>query len=229
LCTAEEVEVVESKIVLNVRNVDLNDDKTLATLAEHLDDLGWESMEGQVTATLYTDSADLVGVAIDAARTIETHLPNATVIRVDEQLVAVSDIADRVGMSSEGVRLWTAGKRRNRGAPFPAPRGQVSQGRTLMKVWAWADVLCWLRAQYQLDPEPGVRYPSDREIANLNAGLCGRAGEQDQSPSSGRSAHTRIFDLTRPSRESQEANFGGPLPKNGSRTSPDEDVAADGS
>jgi hypothetical protein len=194
---------VNTKIVLNVRNVDLNDDETLATLAEHLDDLGWESIEGKVTATLYTDSADAVGAALDVAHSIEKHLPKAAVVRVDEQLVAVSDIADRVGMTSEGVRLWTAGKRRNVGPAFPPPRGQVSQGRTVMKVWAWADVLCWLRAQYQLDPEEGVRYPSDREVAELNAALYGRADEQDQWRPSGETAYTRIFDLVDSTRESQ--------------------------
>lgn len=172
---------METKIILIVRNVDLNDNETLATLAEHLDDFGWASVDGQVTVTLYTESADVVGAALDVAHAIEKHLPTATVVRVDEQLVAVSDIADRVGMSSEGVRLWTAGKRRTTGTAFPSSRGQVSRGRTPMKVWAWADVLCWLRAQYQLDPEAGVRYPSDREVANLNAALCSRADEPTRS------------------------------------------------
>jgi hypothetical protein len=176
---------VETKIVLSVQNVDLGDDKTLATLAEHLDDLGWESVDGQVTATVYTDEPDAVGAALDVVHGIEKHLPDATVMRVDEQLVAVSDIADRVGMSSEGVRLWAAGKRRKAVPPFPPPRGQVSQGRNLMKVWAWADVISWLRGQYKLDPEPGVRYPSDQEIAYLNAALSDRADEKGQWQLSG--------------------------------------------
>jgi hypothetical protein len=187
---------VETKIVLNVQNVDLADDRTLATLAEHLDDLGWESIGGQVTATLYTDAPDVVGAALDVAHAIEKHLPDSTVMRVDEQLVAISDIADRVGMSSEGVRLWTTGKRRKVGLPFPAPRGHLSQGRTLMKVWAWADVLSWLRSQYRLDPEEGVHYPSNREIAHLNAALCDRTDEQDEWRPSGEAAFMRVFDVS---------------------------------
>src|SRR5580700_3182831 len=132
---------VETKIVLAVQNVDLSRDETLATLAEHLDDIGWESVDGQVTATLYTDELDVVGAALDVVHCIEKHLPDATIARVDDQLVAVSDIADRLGISNEGVRLWTTGQRRKTGPPFPHPRGQVSQGRTMMKVWAWADVI----------------------------------------------------------------------------------------
>lgn len=186
---------METKIVLSVQNVDLGDDKTLATLAEHLDDLGWESVDGQVTATVYTDEPDAVGAALDVVHEIEKHLPDATVMRVDEQLVAISDIADRVALSSEGVRLWTTGKRRRTGPPFPHPRGQVSQGRTLMKVWAWADVMSWLRSQYKLDPEPGVRYLSDQEIANLNASLSERADEKGQWQSSGEPAFAQVLEF----------------------------------
>lgn len=189
---------METKIVLSVQNVDLGDDKTLATLAEHLDDLGWESVDGQVTATVYTDEPDAVGAALDVVRGIEKHLPDATVARVDEQLVAVSDIADRMGMSSEGVRLWAIGKRRKTGPPFPPPRGQVSQGRNLMKVWAWADVISWLRIQYRLDPEPEVRYPSDQEIAYLNASLSDRADEKGQWQPSGEPAFAQVFEFPTP-------------------------------
>jgi hypothetical protein len=210
---------VETKIVLSVQNVDLGHDKTLATLAEHLDDLGWESVEGQVTATLYTDEPDVVGAALDVVHGIEKYLPDATVVRVDEQLVAVSDIADRVGMSSEGVRLWTTGQRRKMGPPFPSPRGQVSQGRTLMKVWAWAEVIGWLRSQYKLDPEPGVCYPSDREITHLNAALCDRAEEQTQWRSSGEHAFARVLDMPASPGQPLEATCQQPIWDSGSQAS----------
>lgn len=160
-----------TKIRLSVENVDLNSDLTLAILTGYLRDLGWESVEGQVTATLYTDSTDPVSAALETAHAIVKYLPHAAVTRVDEQLVAVSDIADHVGITAEGVRLWVTGKRRKTGQRFPAPRGQISQGRTLMKVWAWPDVLYWLRSQYNLDPEPGVLYLPDGEIARLNGFL----------------------------------------------------------
>lgn len=169
-----------TKIVLNVSNVDLSDDPTIQLLAKHLDHLGWESISGQVTATLYARSADVVGEAVGVADAIERHLPHASVVRVDEQLVAVSDIAARLGMTREGVRLWVQGKRRKADVPFPFPRGQVSHGNTVMKIWAWPDVLFWMRSQYQIDPEVGVSYPSDRDVALLNAAIHGRARERKE-------------------------------------------------
>lgn len=164
---------MDTKIVLSVRGVDLDDPETLDALGQHLNDLGWESAGGQVTATVYSDSPDPVAAAVDVALVIEKVLPGASVVRVDEQLVSVGDIADRLGLSTEGVRLWTVGKRRA-AAPFPAPHAQVSQGRTMMKIWAWADVLTWLRAEYHLDPDQGVGYLSDRDVAKLNHELAGR-------------------------------------------------------
>jgi hypothetical protein len=164
---------MDTKIVLSVRGVDLDDPMTLDTLGKHLDDLGWESVGGQVTAVLYTDSPDPIAAALDVVSVIEKVLPGAAVFRVDEQLMSVGDIADHVGVSTEGVRLWTVGKRRA-AVGFPVPRAQVSQGRTLMKIWAWADVLAWLRTELHLDPEEGVRYLSDRQVADLNVELASR-------------------------------------------------------
>lgn len=164
------------KVVLSVQGVDLNDDQTLVTLAEHLDDLGWGSVDGQVTATVYIDDADTVAAVIQSADAIRTCFPNAAVTRVDDQLVAISDIADRLQVSREAVRLWVTGQRRKVDPPFPASRGTVSHGRNPMKVWAWPDVLDWLRAQYHLDPEPGVHYAPGRDIAEINVALCDRSG-----------------------------------------------------
>jgi hypothetical protein len=171
---------VESKVLLRVRGIDLNDRDTLDALALHLDDLGWEAVGGQVTAVLYTTSPDPVAAALDAAHAIEKALPGATVDSVDEQLVSLGDIADRLDMTSEGVRLWVTGKRRAGVAPFPEPRAHISQGRTLMKIWAWADVADWLRNEYRLDPEEGVRYLSRREVAELNAELAHRSPRTDR-------------------------------------------------
>ena len=167
--------MVETKILLRVRGVDLDDRATLDALATHLDDLGWESVAGQVTAVLYTDSPDPVAAALDVTQAIEKVLPGATVDSVDEQLVSVGDIADRLGITSEAVRLWAAGKRRVGASPFPEPRAHISQGRTLMKIWGWAEVVEWLRAAYGLDPEEGVRYLSRRDVAELNAELAHRS------------------------------------------------------
>lgn len=162
---------METKIVLQVQGVDLDDFDQMEAMATHLEDLGWESAGGIVTVTLYTDSAEPVAAALEAAHSIEQVLPGSKVVRADEQLVSVGDIADRLGLSSEAVRLWSTRQRRTTSRPFPSPRAVVSQARTAMKLWAWTEVSGWLRSEYRLDPEPGVRYLSGEEAARLSAEL----------------------------------------------------------
>jgi hypothetical protein len=152
----------ETAIPLLVTGLDLDDEATLDVIGAHFDNLTWHSEAGQIIATLHTTSDDPVAQAVDIARTVMATLPGARVSGVDPQLVALGDIADRLGVSSEAVRLWAAGKRRA-GTPFPAPAGRVSTGRTVMKIWSWPAVLTWLRQEYRLDPEPDVAYLSEQD------------------------------------------------------------------
>ena len=144
-------------IPLVVTGVDLDDEPTLDLIGARFDDLTWHSESGQLIATLYTTAADPLSAAIEVADAISAELPGARVTGIDPQLVALGDIADRLNISSEAVRLWAAGKRRA-DTPFPAPAGHVSAGRTVMKIWSWPDVLTWLREEYHLDPEPDTTY-----------------------------------------------------------------------
>lgn len=153
-------------IPLVVTGVDLDDEATLDLIGAHFDDLTWQAEAGQVIASVHTTAADPVAQAVDVARAITSTLPFASVTGVDPQLVALGDIADRVGISSEAVRLWAAGKRRAR-TPFPAPTGRVSTGRTVMKIWSWPDVLTWLREEYHLDPEPDISYLNKHGVHTL--------------------------------------------------------------
>jgi hypothetical protein len=153
-------------IPLLVTGVDLDDEATLDVIGAHFDNLTWHSEAGQVIATLHTTSSDPIADAVEIARMVMVTLSGARVSGVDPQLVALGDIADRLGISSEAVRLWAAGKRRA-GTPFPAPAGRVSTGRTVMKIWSWPAVLTWLRQEYRLDPEPDVSYLSDRDTHTL--------------------------------------------------------------
>lgn len=162
---------METKIVLQVRGIDLEDDETLEAIAQHLDDLGWESAGGIVTAVLYTESSNPIAAAVAAAQNIQKVVPGCMVVRADDQLVSIGDIADRLGVTSEAVRLWSAGKRRAEMRPFPSAHAVVSQRRTMMKLWTWGEVLEWLRAEYRLDPEQDVRYLSADDIARLNVEL----------------------------------------------------------
>ncbi|MEV6422835.1 hypothetical protein [Streptomyces sp. NPDC051662] len=168
---------METHIPLIVRNVDLDDDSTAEKLALNLADFAWQETGGQVVATFFTTSPDPVAAAAAAALCIGRVLPQASVERVDEQFVSLADVAVRAGLSHEAVRLWAAGKRRAAGAPFPAPRAQVGQGRTATRIWVWPEILAWLEAHYCLDLEPGTSYLTAEQVARLNALLQERQQE----------------------------------------------------
>jgi hypothetical protein len=79
-------------------------------------------------------------------------VPAAVPLRVDQDLVSVSDIARRVGRTREYVRLLVDGKRGPGG--FPAPIGVVGDGT---KVWPWSVVLEWLEKVLGVDlSEDGI-------------------------------------------------------------------------
>lgn len=59
-------------------------------------------------------------------------------LRVDQDLVSVSDIARRVGRTRESVRLLVDGKRGP--GRFPPPIGGVGDE---IRVWPWSVVLEW--------------------------------------------------------------------------------------
>ncbi len=157
-----ETDLQETAIPLLVTGLDLDDEATLDVIGAHFDNLTWHSEAGQVIATLHTTSNHPVAQAVDIARAMTATVPGARVSGVDPQLVALGDIADRLGISSEAVRLWAAGKRRA-GTPFPAPTGRVSTGRTVMKIWSWPAVLTWIRQECRLDPEPDVSYLGEQD------------------------------------------------------------------
>lgn len=68
--------------------------------------------------------------------------------RVDLDLVSLSQIAERLDVTREAVRLWAIGERRK---GFPEPF--ASAGQSLL--WAWSEVFDWLtEEEIQDDPLP---------------------------------------------------------------------------
>jgi predicted DNA-binding transcriptional regulator AlpA len=90
--------------------------------------------------------------ASDAAQRLVARLrralPHIRLLRLDPDLVGVSDIAERVGRSRQNVLQWVNGERRSED-PFPLPEGTV--GRSL--AWRWGDVHAWL-ARFGEGEEP---------------------------------------------------------------------------
>ena len=63
--------------------------------------------------------------------------PEIIIKRVDLDLVSLSQIAERLDITREAVRLWASGQRRK---GFPVPF--TSAGQSLL--WAWSEVYDWL-------------------------------------------------------------------------------------
>jgi hypothetical protein len=89
----------------------------------------------------------------------------------------MSDIATRCDVSAESVRLWAAGRRRAGLRSFPGPRqvvGTATSGKT-MALFAWRDVVSWVREVLGIDPDEGITYLDDRQVADLNSELANLA------------------------------------------------------
>lgn len=95
--------------------------------------------------------------AVEIVRALQVDLPALVVDGVDRNLVGVSDIAQRVGISREGVRKWT------QHGDFPTAQGYLQSAS--MPVWAWGDVIEWLLAERSIDMEE--RLPSMKVLTQI--------------------------------------------------------------
>ncbi|RPE77801.1 hypothetical protein EDF39_0462 [Frondihabitans sp. PhB161] len=115
----------------------------------------------------------------DAFQQLVTHIdvavPGVHIDRIDLDLVTVTEIATRLDISRETVRLWTTGKRRQ---DFPVSFGQAGDSR----IWAWADVYEWVLEQgivfpdvYALRPL-GLRFTEAKNVSLAKARDAKRHG-----------------------------------------------------
>ena len=88
------------------------------------------------------------------------------VLRLYEDLVTRSDIAQRVGVSPQNVGQWVRGERA--AGSFPAPFNAVAGG-----VWLWSDVIAWLEENGKF--ADGGYHPSRLDHTEVNAWLVGNA------------------------------------------------------
>nr|MDT0659849.1 hypothetical protein [Micromonospora sp. DSM 115978] len=158
------------RIALHVGNIDLQNPTVLDRIAnvDTLCEIAWESVDGRVRAVIYCDDHHPVGQIVQVARRITHALPEAHVDGIDQELVSISDIATRIGMTREAVRLWTKGQRGPGG--FPAALGSVGGGdRGSTQVWSWPAVNAWLEQHYRLGD--GDEYLSPEQMAMAQAAL----------------------------------------------------------
>lgn len=123
------------------------------------DDATFGSVDGVQYADLHREASTLTEAISSAIAEVES-VPGLQVTRIEpDDLVTMTEIAERLGRTRESVRLLVAG---DRGAgDFPTP---VSHARTRNRLWRWSDVAAWAGT------DPGAMEQA-RIVAALNAAL----------------------------------------------------------
>ncbi|MCL4433973.1 MAG: hypothetical protein M1399_04285 [Actinobacteria bacterium] len=154
------------EVGLAVRGIDLDNDGQIAQVFDMFGDdvqVSGSSNNGMVHLLLDTD--DPLIATNDAITQLESRLPEVKVFRVDTDLVAIPDIARRIGRSRENVRQFADGTRGPGG--FPVPDGTVGDA---IRVWRWANVEPWLRNNTDYN-FPTIPVPTG-VVDALNTHLC---------------------------------------------------------
>lgn len=162
------------KIPLRLRGLDLRDADAYARVDPELAELSWDANGGVSLAVVYSDDQSPVDASAEWARRIAKLMPGVDVAEVYDELVSISDIAARAGVAAEAARLWAGGKRRASVRPFPAPRQLVRSGSggKSMSLYAWREVVSWIRDVIGINPDEDIDYLDDAQHAYLNAELA---------------------------------------------------------
>lgn len=120
------------------------------------DDATFSQLDGQGYGGFDREAPSLAEALATAIRDVES-VAGLRVRRVEpDDLVTLSEIAQRLDRSRESVRLLAAGERGPGG--FPGP---VSHLRTRHRLWRWSDVAAWA----------GIASPEEAARATLVAAL----------------------------------------------------------
>lgn len=128
------------------------------------------STETRFGLTMITADAD-GDTPYAAARTVVESLERIAGVRIDrccENLVDISDIADRAGVPEHVVSQWIQGDSTRTDAPFPPPYNLVAGG-----VWLWSMVNDWLRAAGE--KADSAQFPRYLDILRINEWLASRS------------------------------------------------------
>ncbi|QNE78151.1 hypothetical protein F0344_29290 [Streptomyces finlayi] len=130
---------MEYEFLFVVDGISVDDDLAVGVIFDEFDGLLTQHRDKHLL-----DLSESGDSAIDAAHRLvvrlRSALPRLRLLRLDPDLVGVSDIAERTGRSRQNVLQWVNGERRADAGAFPDPEGTV--GRSL--VWRWAEINAWL-------------------------------------------------------------------------------------
>lgn len=146
------------EVSLRIRGIDLEDESIDEIILENFPATLWSSTDQISTVTMFVDTDDIVAQVEKIAMDLETKISGLKVLGVYRDLVGVSDIANRAGVSREAARKWAIGE------DFPEAEDFISAAR--MKVWAWAEVVAWLKDHRGVDL--GLELPSTATMKQID-------------------------------------------------------------
>ncbi|MGH9128587.1 MAG: hypothetical protein ACRDY2_06395 [Acidimicrobiales bacterium] len=145
--------------------IELEVDATVEAILTRLPEAVPASVGGHVTVSATIQAHDPEQAALALAQAMVEAVPSAVAVRIDQDLVSISDIAERTRRSRESIRLLAEGARGP--GRFPAPVGTVGNA---IRVWGWAVVLDWFRET--LNQDLGERGVPSEVAAVLDACLA---------------------------------------------------------
>jgi hypothetical protein len=163
---------------LIIEGADLQTDEAQEALFEAgCDDATFGVVDGVQFAEFDREAGSYGQALTRAMAAIQRTIKGARVVHVEpDELVTISEIAERLDRSRESIRLLIAGERGP--GDFPAPASHV---RTRNRLWRWPDVLRWFATRYE--DEFGNRlvetHEDPRITAMLNALLQYRRYEKE--------------------------------------------------
>lgn len=163
------------EFTLIVEGPDLQDESHVDALFEAGFD---DATVGKVGSIQYLDfdrAADSFADAVfSATEKLESAVPGVRVVHLEpDDLVTMSEIAERAGRTRESVRLLISGDRGPGGFPAPA-----THFRSRQRMWRWQEVSVWFVDKLgdpQVVGDPGRA----RFITAFNTGLKWREVDKD--------------------------------------------------
>lgn len=163
------------EFTLIVEGPDLQDESFVESLFEAGFD---DAAIGRVGSIQYLDfdreAESFADAVFSATEGLESAVPGVRVVHLEpDDLVTMSEIAERVGRTRESVRLLINGDRGPGGFPAPA-----THFRSRQRMWRWQEVAVWFAEQLaepQLVGDPGRA----QFITAFNAGLNWRRVDKD--------------------------------------------------
>lgn len=140
----------EYEITVVVQGLDLDDDAQMDGLYREDWSIGQAVSDGLQTITAVLPAASPAS-AVQAL--IEFLTPRVHVLRVDPDIVSVSEAAERLRVSRETVRLWATGQRGD--GDFPMHQMVVGGQR----MWPWVVIDTWGRVHERVKTDAPLPLP----------------------------------------------------------------------